>query len=86
MLLLLYSFSEKKNHLIGLMVKACTLRAADPWFDSCFFRGDFSGLSHTSNLNTGIPVAALPGIVGSAWGLVGLLSVYCDLMRFAAAI
>ena len=46
------------NYHIGLVVRASTLRAEDPRFESHLQR-DFSGLGHTSNLGT--PVATLPG-------------------------
>ena len=48
------------HHLVGLVVKASTLRAEDPGFESRWWR-DFSGSSHTSDLNIGTPVATLPG-------------------------
>ena len=40
----------------------------------------FSGSRHTGDLKLGTPVAILPppGVIGSALGLVGPLSVYCD--------
>ena len=57
------------------MVKASASRAADPGFDSRFLSGDFSGSSHTSDLKNVPSVATLPG---SALGLVGPVSVYCD--------
>ena len=44
--------------------------------------GIFSGSSHTCDLNIGTPVATLPGVIGSALGLVGLVSVYCDWVRW----
>ena len=44
--------------LAGSVVKVSTSRAADPGFDS---RGNSSGWNHTSDLKSGIPVAALPG-------------------------
>ena len=50
--------------------KASTSSAADPGFDSRFPRGNFSGSSHTSDLNIGSPVATLPGAWSyrvSAW-------------------
>ena len=59
---------------------ASILRVADSGFDSRLRRGDFSVLSHTNDLKTGPPVAALPG----AWryrvsaGIDGPVSVYCD--------
>ena len=45
--------------------------------------GIFSGSSHTSDLKIGIPVATCkaPGVIGSALGLVGPVSVYCDWVR-----
>ena len=42
-------------------VKASASRAADPGFDSCLRRGEFSRSIHTSDLETGTPVANLPG-------------------------
>ena len=48
------------NCLICLVVKASASRAEDLGFESCL-RRDFSGSSHTSDLNTGTPVATLPG-------------------------
>ena len=63
--------------------KASASRAEDPWFESCL-RRDFSGSSHTSDLKIGTPVATLPSTwhTGSALGLVGLVSVYCDWVRW----
>ena len=77
----------------SLASKASTSRVEDP--GSIPARaGIFSGLSHTSNLTIGTPVATLPG----AWryrvstgtgrpgvsilGLVGPVSVYCDWVRW----
>ena len=48
------------DRLDGLVVKASASRAEDPGFESRF-RRDFSGSSHTSELQTGTPVATLPG-------------------------
>ena len=45
---------------VGLVVKASSLRAADPGFE-CHLHRDYSGLSHTGDLKFGTPVAALPG-------------------------
>ena len=61
-------FSDN-NRLAGLVVKA-----SDPGFESRL-RRDFSGSSPTSDFKIGTPVAALPGILGSALGLVGPVSV-----------
>ena len=47
------------NYLVGLVVKVSASRAKDPGYESCWWR-DFSGSSHTSDLNIGTPVAALP--------------------------
>ena len=46
------------NRLGGLVVKASASRAEDPGFESRL-RRDFSGSSHTSDLNIGTPVATL---------------------------
>ena len=46
--------------------------------------GIFSGSSHTSDFKIGTPVAIpcqAPGVIGSALGLVGPVSVYCDWVR-----
>ena len=67
--------------LVGLVVKASASRAEDPGFESRFARGFFSGSSHTSDLKNDTPVATLPGVIGSALGLVGLVSVYCNWVR-----
>ena len=63
------------------MVQASASRAEDPGFDSRWGR-DFSGSSYTSDLHTGIPVATLPGVIGSVLGLVAPVSVYCDWVRW----
>ena len=64
------------------MVKASTSGAEDSRFESRL-RRDFSGSSHTSDLKIGTPVTTLPapGIIGSALGLLGPVSVYCDWVR-----
>ena len=46
--------------LVGLVVKASASKAEDPGFESRL-RRDFSGSSHTSDLNIGTPVVTLPG-------------------------
>ena len=70
------------NRLVGLVVRASAKRAEDPGFESRL-RRDFPGLSHTSDLKIGTPV--LPrqasGVIGSALGLAGPVSVYCDWTR-----
>ena len=59
------------------MVKASASRAADPKFDPLFLS------RNTCGLKIGIPVATLPApdVRGSALGLVGPVSVYCDYVR-----
>ena len=49
------------DRLVGLVVKASTLRAEDPGFQSLWRRNFFSGSSHTSDFKTGTPMATLPG-------------------------
>ena len=49
------------HRLVGLVVKASALRAEDQVFESCL-QQDFSGLSHTSDLEIGTPVATLQGV------------------------
>ena len=46
--------------------------------------GIFSGSSHTSDFKIGTPVlpCQAPGVIGSALGLVGPVSVYCDWVRW----
>ena len=48
------------DRLGGLVVKASASRAEDPGFESRLHR-DFSGSSHTSDLEICTPVATLPG-------------------------
>ena len=60
------------------MVKASASRAEDPGFESQL-RGIFAGLSHTSDLKIGTPVATLPGAwryrvsTGTGWPGVSIL-------------
>ena len=54
------SLSSPLSRLVGLVVKASASRVEDPGFESRL-RRDFSGSSHTSDLNIGTPVATLPG-------------------------
>ena len=49
------------HHLTDLVVKASTLRAEEPGFNSRLRCGDFSGSSHTRDMRIGTPVAILPG-------------------------
>ena len=65
--------------LVGLVIKASTLRAEDPGFE-CQLRWDFfSGSSHTSDFKTDTPVATLPVAwryrvsAGTGWPGVSIL-------------
>ena len=63
--------------------KASASRAEDPEFESRLCR-DFFGIESYQWLknwhSSGYPAKA-PGVIGSALGLVGLVSVYCDWVR-----
>ena len=65
--------------LVGLVVKASTLRVVDLGFDSCLRCGNFSGSSHASDLKIGTLVATLPGAwcyrvsAGTGWPGVSIL-------------
>ena len=60
---------------VGLVVKASASRAEDPGFEFRLRRDFFLGQSYQW-----LPCQA-PGIIVSALGLVGPLSVYCDWVR-----
>ena len=62
--------------------KASTSRVEGPGFESRLRQDFFVVESYTSDLNIGTPVATLPGVIGSALGLVGPVSVYCDWVRW----
>ena len=55
------SCADRAHRPVGLVVKASASRAIDPGFRSRLCRRDFSGWSNTCDLETGIPVANLPG-------------------------
>ena len=67
------------EHLVSLVVHASTLGMADLGFNSCFFGGDFSRLSHTSDVKIGISLATLLGAwhcrvsAGTCWLGVSIL-------------
>ena len=73
------SWSDEDDCLVGLVVKASTMGAEDPEFDSRWHRGDFFWLSHTRDLKIGTPVATLPGTrhyrisTRTGWPGVGVL-------------
>ena len=64
------------------MVRASASRAEDPGFES-HLRLDFPGqvIPMTQKLTLQWLPCQEPGVIGSALGLVGLLSVYCDWVR-----
>ena len=70
---------SRRDHLVGLAVKASAWRPACSGFSSYFCHGDFSGSSHTSDLKFGTPVAALPDAwrnmvsAGTGWPGVSIL-------------
>ena len=72
-----------RTRLACLVVKAFTSTAEDPGFDSRLQHGNFSESSHASDLKCGTPVATLqiPGVRGSAAGMVGPVLAYCDWVR-----
>ena len=67
-----------RYRLVGLVVKASASRGEDPGFESRL-RRDFFGSSHKLALHL-LPCQA-PGIIGSALGLVGPVSVYYGWVR-----
>ena len=71
-----------RYRLVGLLVKAAASRAEDPGF-AFRLRRDFSGSSHTSDLKLALQWLPCQGSsdIGTALGLVGLVSVYCDWLR-----
>ena len=76
------SAATTNDRLAGQVVKASASGAEDPGFESRLPR-DFSGSSHTSHLKISTQVTTLqaPGNIGSALGLVGPVSVYCNCVR-----
>ena len=65
---------------VGLVVRRQPRERKIPGFNP-FGTGIFSGSSHTSDSKNDTPVATLPGVIGSALGLVGPVSVYYDWVR-----
>ena len=73
------SIQQYPNHedrLVGLVVKVSTSKPEDPEIDSRLWRGDFFVFFFGSSYTSGLPC-----VIGSAMGLVGLVSVYCDWVR-----
>ena len=83
LLLLLFFFVFFLPRLVGQVVKVSAPKAEGPEFESRL-RQDFTGSSHTSDFKKlalqWLPCQA-PGVIGSALGLVGPVSVYCDWVR-----
>ena len=71
-----------RYRLVGLVVRRLPRERKIPGSNPAC-AGIFSGSSYTSDLKIGTPVASLPGagVIGSALGLVGSVSVYCDWVR-----
>ena len=75
-----HTYTHTVHRLVGLVVKASTSRAADPRFDDLFSLGIFLGQ---------VIIVTLPGAWGyevgveggSAPGMTGAVSVYCDWMK-----
>ena len=74
---------QMEDRLVGLVVKASASRAEDPGFESRlrrdFVRGRVIPVTQKLALQW-LPWQA-PGVIGSALGLVGPVSVYCDRVR-----
>ena len=76
-------FPGRVDCLVGLVVKASASRAEDPGFESRLRRGFFRGrvIPVTQKLALQWRPCQAPGVIGSALGLVGPVSVYRDWMR-----
>ena len=67
------------DRLVGLVVKASISRTEDRGFQYCLQYGDFSGLSHISDLKIDTPVATWPGAwcyrvsTGTGWPGISIL-------------
>ena len=77
---LIYNVGRFSSCGSSLSVVAFGSQRSDPGIEYGL-RGDFSRSNHASDLKIGTPVATLPGVVGSALGLFGPVSVYCDWVR-----
>ena len=76
--------STKEHRLVGLVVKASASRAEGPGFESRLNRDFFRGRVIPVTLKLALkwlPCQA-PGVIGSALGLVGPVSVYRDWVRW----
>ena len=80
---LFYTMSASKDRLVGLVVR-CPARERKILGSNPAGGGIFSGSSHTSDFKLALqwlPCQA-PGVIGSALGLVGPVSVCCDWVRW----
>ena len=70
-------------HLVGLVIKTSALRTADLGFIPAIPEGILLGrvIPVTEKLVTQWLPGQTPGDIGSALGVVGLVSVYCDWVR-----
>ena len=71
---------DRVDRLVGLVVKASVSGAEDPVFESRLRRDFFRGqvIPMIEKLALQWLLCQAPGIIGSAPGLVGPVSVYCD--------
>ena len=74
---------QSSDRLVRLLVKASASRAEGPGFESRLRRHFFRGrvIPVTSKLALQCLPCQAPGVIGSALGLVGPVSVYCDWVR-----
>ena len=77
------TMSRLPHRLVGLVVKASASRAEGSGFESRSRRDFFRGrvIPVTSKLALQWLPCQAPGVIGSALGLVGPVSVYCDRVR-----
>ena len=80
----LFCFVAFEYRLVGIVVKAFSSREEDPGFESSLRRDSFRGrvIPVTSKLALQWLPCQAPGVKGSALGLVGPVSVYCDWVRW----
>ena len=69
------------DRLVGLVVRRPSRERKIPGSNPACDR-IFGGSSHNSDLKIGTPGVTLPGVIGSALGLIGPVSVCCDWVRY----
>ena len=75
--------AQGRRYLSGCLYFTQFLLSCSPGFDSRLSSGDFSGSGHTGDSKMALqwlPCQA-PGVIGSALGVVGPVSVYCDWVK-----